>query len=190
MRSGARPVISAETGRVISLLSQRVLPVTLAAVLLLAAASTRADDWRDELLLRGFADNVVRGSSLKDRPALLQFWQSWCRSCGQLMSDLDEVAVRFPSVRYLVVSTDADPADARRRLEAHPLLAEHPDRFFHDSTQQLATHFYVTTVPTVLVVGAGGGVRLRHSGHFNSSELKRLVSVLAELDSPSARNTP
>lgn len=167
-----------------------VFPPGLAGIFLLATALAHADDWRDGLLLRGFADNVVRGESLQDRPLLLQFWESWCRSCGQLMSDMDEVAARFPAVRYLVVSTDENPADARRRLDSHPLFSERPDRFFHDSSQQLATHFDVDTVPTVLVIGADGSERLRHSGHFNASELKRLVSLLAEFDSNSVRSTP
>lgn len=133
---------------------------------------------------------MIRGESLQDRPLLLQFWESWCRSCGPLMSDLDEIAARFPAVRYLVVSTDENPGDARLRLDAHPLFSQHPDRFFHDSSQQLATYFDVDTVPTVLVIGADGRERLRHSGHFNASELKRLALLLAEFDSNSARSTP
>lgn len=174
----------------IQLALRSAFPTGLAGALLLATALAHADDWRDGLFLRGFADTVIRGESLQDRPLLLQFWESWCRSCGQLMSDMDEVAARFPSVRYLVVSTDENPEDARLRLDSHPLFSVHPDRFFHDSSQQLATHFDVDTVPTVLVIGADGSEQLRHSGHFNSSELRRLVSLLAELDSNLARSTP
>ncbi|HEX6259974.1 MAG TPA: TlpA disulfide reductase family protein [Woeseiaceae bacterium] len=162
----------------------------LSASLLFAAPFLHADDWRNELVLAGFADNALHGESLRDRPVLLQFWESWCRSCGQLMSDMDEVAARFPSVRYLVVSTDEHAADARQRLESHPLFSRKPERFFHDATQQLEKHFDVTTVPTVLVLGTDGRERLRHVGHFNSSELSRLVSLLAELDSTSAGSSP
>lgn len=165
----------------IQLLLSRLLAVALSGALLLSAALARAADWRDGLRLAGFADNVIRGEALQDRPVLLQFWESWCRSCGQLMSDMDEVAARFPTVRYLVVSTDAEAADARRRLESHPLFPQHPDRFFHDSNRQLAERFDVATVPTVLVIGPDGHERLRHVGHFNGSELKDLVSLLAEL---------
>lgn len=157
----------------------------LAGTLLLAGALVHADDWRDDLALEGLADNVVDSESLQGRVVLLQFWASWCRSCGQLMSDLDEVAARFPSVRYLAVSTDEDAADGRRRLASHPLFPRHPERFFHDTHGRLAARLQVTTVPTVLVVAADGRVRLRHSGHFNSSELGRLVTLLARLDSGS-----
>jgi hypothetical protein len=101
------------------------------------------------------------------------------------MSDMDEVAARFPSMRYLVVSTDENAADAQRRLGSHPLFPRHPERFFHDTHGRLAARLEVTTMPTVLVVAADGRERLRHSGHFNSSELGRLVALLARLDSGS-----
>lgn len=149
-----------------------------------------ADDWRNDLLLPGFANNELRGESLRGEPVLLQFWASWCRSCGQLMSEMSEVAARFASVRYLVVSIDENAADARRRLEAHPQFPLNRDRFFHDSDQQLSKHFEVVTVPTVLVIGADGRERLRHRGHFNSSDLTRLVSRLADLDSTSEGSLP
>ena len=169
---------------------RRVLPVMVAGTLVVSVGSVRADDWRDDLLMSGFADNVIRGESLRDQPVLLQFWESWCRSCGQLMSDLDEVAARFPTVPYLVVSTDEVMADARQRLASHPLFPQHPDRFFHDSGQTLAKRFDVTTVPTVLVVDAKGKERMRHIGHFNSSDIKRLVSVMAELGATSGDSKP
>lgn len=165
------------------------LRVGITGTLLLAASLTHSGDWRDGLLLRDSAGSAVRGESLQDQPVLLQFWESWCRSCGQLMSDMDEVAARFPRVRYLVVSTDGDPADAWRRLESHPLFPRHPGRFLHDSNRQLAKQFDVSTVPTVLVIDAEGHERLRHSGHFNSSELGRLASLLAELDRTSGDDT-
>ena len=161
-----------------------------AGALLLAAGLAHPEDWRDDLLLEGLAENDLRGESLRERPLLLQFWESWCRSCGQLMSDLDEIAARFPSVRYLVVSTDENGDDARERLASHPLFPRHPERFFHDSSRRLAEHFGVVTVPTVLVVGADGRERLRHSGHFNSGELRKLVMALDELDSPSPGTSP
>jgi len=169
---------------------RRVLPVALAGALLLAPALVPADDWRDDLSLKGLADSVVDGASLRNQPVLLQFWESWCRSCGKVMSDLDEVAARFPSVRYLALSTDDEAADARRRLESHPVFAEHPDRFFHDSGKRLATRFDVAAVPTVLVLDADGRELLRHVGHFNSSELNHLVNLLNELDSPHGESTP
>lgn len=156
-------------------------PFAVVAGLLLLAGAAHAGDWRDGLRLADSAGNSIRGEALRNRPVLLQFWESWCRSCGQLMTEMDEVAGRFPDVSHLVVSTDDDPEDAWRRLAPHPLFSEHPERFFHDSAGQLAAHFEVYTVPTVLVVDSDGQERLRHSGHFNSSELKRLVSLLAGL---------
>jgi thiol-disulfide isomerase/thioredoxin len=155
----------------------------LAGALLLAGALAYADDWRNDLALEGLADNAVDGESLQGRAVLLQFWASWCRSCGQLMSEMDEMATRFPSVRYLAVSTDDDAVDARRRLGSHPLFPRHPERFFHDTDGRLAARLDVTTVPTVLVLAADGHERLRHAGHFNSSDLRRLVALLDRLDS-------
>lgn len=174
----------------IRLRRRRALTVALAGTLLLASVFVAADDWRDDLSLPGFADNVLHGESLRGRPVLLQFWESWCRSCGQLMSDLDEVAEQFPSVPYLALSTDKEAMDARLRLESHPLFPQNPGRFFHDSGKKLAKRFGVKAVPTVLVLDAEGRELLRHVGHFNSSELNDLVNVLDELDSSPGDSTP
>lgn len=172
------------------MLSRVAHPLVAAGALLLAAVLAHAGDWRDGLLLQDSAGDPIRGESLQDQAVLLQFWESWCRSCGKLMSDMDEVAARFPAVRHIVVSIDDDPADAWRRLESHPLFAEHPGRFLHDPGGRLAGYFAVDTVPTVLVIDEDGQERLRHSGHFNSSELQRVTSLLAELGSTSGRGAP
>jgi thiol-disulfide isomerase/thioredoxin len=180
-------------------LFSRVALSALLAVAVLPAADValagelpgdRPDDWRSGLRLPGFMDAVLRGESLQDEPVLLQFWASWCRSCGQLMADLDDIAVRFPHVRYLAVSIDDDAAAARRRLKAHPLFPQYSDRFFHDADQQLSKRFDVVTVPTILIIDADGRERLRHSGHFNSTDLNRIVYRLADLEPASEGTSP
>lgn len=113
-------------------------------------------------------------------PVLLQFWASWCHSCGGLMWELDRLAAAHPQVPYLAVSIDADRRDAERAT-AHPLHAQHPDRYLHDGDGALARRLAVQVVPTLVVLDASGRERLRHVGHVNSTDLQRLRAVLAGL---------
>jgi thiol-disulfide isomerase/thioredoxin len=113
-------------------------------------------------------------------PVLLQFWASWCHSCGGLMWELDRLAAAHPQVPYLAVSIDADRRDAERAT-AHPLHARHPDRYLHDGDGALARRLAVQVVPTLVVLDASGRECLRHVGHVNSTDLQRLRAVLAGL---------
>lgn len=111
-------------------------------------------------------------------PVLLQFWASWCSSCGRLMWELDGLSAAFPTVPYYAVSIDAEPADAAR-IRAHPLHARHPDRYLHDATGELARRLRIDAVPAIVVLDAEGRERMRHVGHVNSGDLMRLRQALA-----------
>jgi thioredoxin-related protein len=144
-------------------------------LLLLASGSAAASD--SLRTLDGEPAIVPPGRAL-----LLQFWASWCNSCGGLLWDMDRLAGGAASVHYLAVSIDADPGDARR-ITGHPLHARHPSRFVHDSAGELASRFAIRVTPSLVLLDADGGVVWRHVGHVNAEDMIRLRGILSTLDS-------
>lgn len=108
---------------------------------------------------------------------LLQFWASWCHSCGGIMWEMDELVSQTSGLRYIAVSLDERPADAREYIRAHKLFEKYSDRYFVDADKELSASLGVTTVPTVLLVDAEGRILARKSGHLNSADLNELQAA-------------
>ncbi len=134
-------------------------------------------------------DGELTGLAVRDGPVLLQFWASWCHSCGGLMWELDGLSAAHPQVPYFAVSIDDTLAEAAR-IKKHPLYARHPDRYLHDHEGALARRLAIEVVPAIVLLDGAGHERLRHVGHVNSSDLLRLRRALTELSTtPSQSET-
>ena len=112
---------------------------------------------------------------------LLQFWASWCHSCGSIMWDLDELVARKSNVRYMAVSVDEERSAAQAYLEKHPLYDRHSERYFFDDGGRLASALDVDTVPNIFVLDGDGNILEHRTGHLNSSDLQAL-SVALNID--------
>jgi thiol-disulfide isomerase/thioredoxin len=159
----------------------RYLLPLLTGLLLAAPAALASADSVDFALL----DDVlpIGEDTIDPRPAagevlLLQFWASWCHSCGSLMWDMDDIASRHENVRYIAVSLDDDADAARAYIRKHKLYSKYSDRYFVDAGKTLASSLDIETVPSILVVSVAGDVSLRKSGHLNSSDLRDIVTAI------------
>ena len=43
---------------------------------------------------------------------LIQFWASWCHSCGTILWDFDQLLSQHSTVEYIAVSIDEEATDA------------------------------------------------------------------------------
>ena len=116
----------------------------------------------------------------QDGLLLMQFWASWCHSCGSLMWDMDEIVSANDGVTYLAVSLDDDTDAARRYIRKHKLYSKYQDRYFVDHGKRLSAALGIETVPSILVVTPAGDVLLHKSGHLNSTDLKDIVGAIRQ----------
>lgn len=151
----------------------------LAAVLTCAAGTPAARSAQPENDSLPFAQLQPLGSTpsikaeFRDKPLLLQFWASWCHSCGAIMFDLDELLQKYPGTDYLAISLDDEQDDARQYIEKHSLYQKYNDRYFIDLDKLLATKLGVETIPTIILLDATGNEVVRRSGHLNSADLQQ-----------------
>lgn len=117
------------------------------------------------------------------KPVLLQFWASWCHSCGSVMWDLDEIIKQQPNSHYYSVSINDKPEDAVEAMKKHKLFLQHGSRYFIDEQKQLRTLFNVETVPTIILLNTEGKIVHRYSGHLNSESRAQFKNILKQLNS-------
>ncbi len=111
---------------------------------------------------------------------LMQFWASWCHSCGSLMWDMDDIVSNNDGVSYLAVSLDDDADAAARYIRKHKLYPKYKDRYFVDGEKLLSASLGIETVPSILVVTPAGDVLLHKSGHLNSTDLRDIVGAIRQ----------
>jgi thiol-disulfide isomerase/thioredoxin len=154
--------------------------LTITAVLMLTATGV-ADEGDHRVDFALFDSVMAIGEGAADpKPGegdtlLLQFWASWCHSCGSLMWDMDELVSQNDGVRYVAVSIDDEADDARTYIRKHRLYEKYRDRYFVDTDKLLSESLSVTTVPSILLVDNEGTVLVRKSGHLNSADLRDFV---------------
>lgn len=123
-------------------------------------------------------------AALSGHASVIQFWASWCHSCGSLMWDLDRIAAESPGAQHVLVALDTGRADAVRTLDGHALGERLRPRTFLDSDGSFSAALGITAVPAVIVVDAQGLITWRGSGHLNSRDFNSIRARLAEASEP------
>lgn len=156
---------------------------TLFCLTVLISAAVLAGDSDQRVDYDLFAAVTPIGESAIDlRPAkgeilLLQFWASWCHSCGTIMWDMDKLVTQNPGLKYIAVSLDDQFNDARSYIRNHSLYEKYSDRYFIDSDKQFSESIGVITVPTIVLVDEQGKILVQKIGHIGSNDLQDIVSA-------------
>jgi thiol-disulfide isomerase/thioredoxin len=156
---------------------------TCLSFIVLIAGAVFASDVDPRVDYGLFAAVTPIGNSSTDlRPAkgetlLLQFWASWCHSCGTIMWDMDELVSQNPGMKYIAVSLDDETSDARNYIRKHKLFEKYSDRYYIDADKQFSKSLGIDSVPSILLVDENGKILVKKSGHLNSADLLKFVSA-------------
>lgn len=115
-----------------------------------------------------------------DDVTLVQFWASWCHSCGSLMWDMDDLVSRNPGLGYVAISIDDRAEDAFAYLQKHALYSRHPGRYFIDREKALVEQLDIQSVPSIFLIDSEGSILVQKTGHLNSSDLQDFAKAINE----------
>jgi len=111
------------------------------------------------------------------RPALIEFWASWCEQCEALQPRIDEVQERFGD-RVSVVAVAVAVAQSRRRVRRHVERHAPGYAFVYDADGEAVRAYRALTTSIVVLVDGEG--RIVSTGVGPRQELVRAVSALLQ----------
>ena len=111
------------------------------------------------------------------RPALIEFWASWCEQCELLQPEIDAVQERFGE-KVAVVAVAVAVSQSRRRVRRH--VERHApgyDYVYDASGEAVRAYKALTTSIVVLVDGEG---KIVSTGVGPKQELVKAVEALLQ----------
>lgn len=169
-----------------------LIGLCLSLVLVFAGASERLDASAKAKWPKTFSLMSLDGkrqsrseAAFQDKPLLIQFWASWCRSCSGISSELERLVLPYQQskssrLHFLSVSIDESTAEAQKTVEQRKstFLSQHA---FHDSHKHLSTSLKIESVPTIVLVDRDGTILLRKEGHLSASEYLEIKDAISSL---------
>jgi thiol-disulfide isomerase/thioredoxin len=108
--------------------------------------------------------------SLRGRTVVLNFWATWCGPCRAEIPGFRSFSEDHPDISVLGIAVDGSPEDlraARKRLGiTYPVLV---------ADKPTLSAYQVETLPTTVIVGPDGQVKVAHVGIMTQPQLEMAV---------------
>lgn len=135
-----------------------------------------------DVTLEDLDGNEVQLMDVVDgRPALIEFWASWCEQCEALQPTVDEVQARFGD-RVQVVAVAVAVAQSQRRVRRH--VEEHGADYPYlwDAKGEAVRAYQAAATSIVVLLDADG--RVAYTGVGPAQDLVSEVAAILEGDAP------
>jgi thiol-disulfide isomerase/thioredoxin len=99
----------------------------------------------------------------KGKPALLEFWATWCENCEALQPQMDEIQARYGD-RLQVVAVAVGVAQTVRRVKRHLEGHDPGYPYLWDGKGAAVRAYKAPTTSVVVILDAGGTVVYTGSG--------------------------
>ena len=122
--------------------------------------------------------STVRLSDLRGKPAIINFWATWCSSCLAEMSDLKAVQDEAGADAFSVVAVNSgeDSASAREFLDE---LDAPSFRVAMDPTLVVSDSYGVYGLSHTVFVDSAGVIRATYSGQLSASLMREYLTAAA-----------
>ena len=103
----------------------------------------------------------------KGKVVYLDFWASWCGPCRKSFPWMNNIQKKYQQQGFSVISINLD---ANKGL-AEKFLLEIPANFpvIYDPKGKIAKHFNIQGMPSSILIGRDGQIKLHHTGFFKKN---------------------
>ncbi|MEX2466682.1 MAG: TlpA family protein disulfide reductase [Gemmatimonadota bacterium] len=109
---------------------------------------------------------------VEGRPALIEFWATWCEQCEALQPQMDRVQSMYGD-QVQVVAVAVAVAQSVRRIQRHIEGAGHDYPFLYDARGEAVRAYQAPTTAVVVLLDADG--RVAYTGVGPSQDLVAAV---------------
>jgi len=102
----------------------------------------------------------------KGKVVYIDFWASWCVPCRKSFPWMNAIQDKYKQQGFTVISINLDA----NKVLAEKFLLEVPASFpvIYDPRGKLAKHFDIQGMPSSMLIGRDGKIKLRHTGFFTN----------------------
>ena len=160
--------------------SKAVSAVAFLLVILLAPASSKADNdvLPDSIATLGPAlgDSIP----LLGRVVYVDFWASWCMPCRASFPWMESLQKRYGARGFQIVTIDVDSDPAAGTKFHRDMNSSLP--VIHDPKGTIAQRYNLQVMPTSFVYGRDGKLQFRHEGFYpkQSAALESKIAALLQ----------
>ena len=113
------------------------------------------------------------------KPLVVQFWAAWCRSCGTILWDIDQlIRPTENNIQFIMISLDESSETALATMKQHGLYQKYKSYQFFAGGKQLAKHLNVQSVPEIHIFSASGQPLKKINGHLTATEKRQISTTL------------
>jgi thiol-disulfide isomerase/thioredoxin len=116
----------------------------------------------------------VSVSSLHGKPAVINFWASWCTPCRQEAPELERFARSHPGVAVVGVDWNDAAGSARAFIRRFGLTY----RVLRDDSGSAGTAYGLSGLPTTFVLGPDGRIAATLRGPQTAADLRRALASI------------
>jgi cytochrome c biogenesis protein CcmG/thiol:disulfide interchange protein DsbE len=126
--------------------------------------------------LTGLDGQIVHSADLAGKPAVVNFWASWCSACVQELPTFQSAAQQLPpdQVKFLFVNVQDTPDSVKSYLSQ--LGFNQPVAL--DSQGDVAMKLKVVGLPTTFFVDSSGALRYIVNGEISQEQLRYNLQAL------------
>ncbi len=127
--------------------------------------------------------NAVNLSDYFGKPIVLNFWATWCYYCKVEMPDFDEIAKKYPDVKFLMVNATGTNGETVETAKKY--IAENGFEFdvLYDTEQDALYTYGVSSFPTTFFIASNGDLYTYYSGALDGETLEYIIEKVKEYNS-------
>ena len=109
------------------------------------------------------------------KPAVVNFWATWCGPCKDEMPLLDRTAAAHPEIAFLAIDLDEDGAKIRGFFDEFGIARLDP---LLDTGLETSRRYGLASVPSTFFVDAHGTIRQLQIGQLDEARLETALGAI------------